>query len=180
MLEGGFTTSATTGEMTTGATWLAGKRETAGINLLNMFLGLKNASAVGETSVLALLLGGIYLCARRVIDFRLPLIILGSAAFFVLVFNKFDFRTVLPHLMSGGLVLGAFFMATDYSSSPDTFWGNMLYGFFIGFLVMIFRMFSNMPEGVSFAILIMNILTPLIDKYIVPAPFGRKRRAAGA
>ena len=180
------------GDAATGATWLTEIHKTtdavANPNLLDLFLGVKNSAAVGEVSVLALLIGGAYLCIRKVVDPRLPLMIIGSVAVFSFLlscinFDKaaegwtytgFDYKVILPSIMSGGLFLGAIFMATDYSSSPNTKWGNMLYGFAMGLLITLFRKFSEFPEGVSFAIVIMNILTPLIDKYIVPIPFGKK------
>jgi electron transport complex protein RnfD len=165
------------GDATTSATLLSGEKPVvfADPNFLDMFLGIKNAAAVGEVSALALLLGGGYLVARRVIDWKIPLIILASTALFVLCFNDFSGAVVLPNLLSGGLLLGAIFMATDYSTSPNTLWGTVIYSAAIGFFVALIRRFGSYPEGVSFAIVIMNIVTPLIDKYVVPRPFGRVR-----
>ncbi|MCL2752210.1 MAG: RnfABCDGE type electron transport complex subunit D, partial [Firmicutes bacterium] len=155
------------------------------------FLGNKAATAMGETSVLAVLIGFAYLAFRRIIDFKWPLILLASAAAFALLFdglikNTSDigvFEVVLGHLLSGGLVFGAVFMATDYSTSPNTELGNAIYYIGIGFLVVIIRTFGTYDEGVSFAILLMNLATPFLDKYIVPKPFGyvkpRKVKAPG-
>ena len=165
----------------TGATWLSGNKLTNNQNMfLQMFLGNRGASAVGETCMIAIFIGYLYLSIRRVIDFRLPLVIMLSAALFALFFDGLPRHLVgarlvnnmYAHLMSGGLAFGAVFMATDYATSPNTFWGNMLYGVGISFFTMLIRVFGIHPEGMSFAILIMNITVPLIDKYIVPKPFG--------
>ena len=169
----------------TGATWLSGGAHTAsGSSLLNMFIGNRGAAAVGETSMIALIIGYVYLCARKVIDFRLPLIIIGSTAVFALLFDGAGhglkgadlFTNMLAHVMSGGIAFGAVFMATDYSTSPNTFLGSALFGFGIALLTMLIRVFGTYSEGMSFAILVMNITVPLIDKFIVPRPFGYERK----
>lgn len=139
-------------------------------SLLNLFIGNHGGSA-GEVSAVALLLGGIYLAIRKVIDIKIPLIYIGTTAIFSLIFYK-DIAIILPTILSGGLLIGAIFMATDYSTSPNTALGVIIFAFGCGFLTAIFRKFGTMPEGVSFAILLMNIVTPLIDKYIKPRPFG--------
>lgn len=152
----------------------------AGNEWLNMFLGCSASAAMGETSALALLLGFIYLSVRKVIDFRYPLMIVGSAVVFAFLFDAIPngengaqmFNIVIGHVLSGGLLLGAIFMATDYSTSPITFKGNVIYCVAIGLLVIVIRVFSGYPEGMSFAILLMNIVSPLIDKYCYPKPFG--------
>ncbi len=172
-------------EATTGATWLstAGKPTKDPNLILNYFLGNRGAAAAGETCIAAILLGYIYLSVRKVIDFRLPLIIIGSAAVFAFFFDSMSKTTgakmvnnLLMHLMSGGLVFGAVFMATDYSSSPNTFWGQAIFGVGIALITMLIRVYAQWPEGVSFAIVFMNILSPLIDKYIVPKPFGYEKQ----
>jgi electron transport complex protein RnfD len=139
------------------------------VNLLNMFLGTIGGCA-GETSALALLVGGAYLGLKRIIDVKIPLIYIGTTAFLALVFKGIDY--VLPFILGGGLMIGAIFMATDYSTSPNTKLGVIIYSVMLGVLTVIIRVFSKMPEGVSFAILLMNIVTPLLDKYIIPKPFG--------
>ncbi len=179
----------------TQVTWLQDK--VAGgtnIPLMDMFLGTTGSAAVGETCVIAILLGFGYLCITKVIDFRVPLAVVISTLVFVLFFDGFlkyvvhnassveqvanplnslkdygDF--LLRHMLSGGLIFGAVFMATDYSSSPKTIWGRIVFAIGIGFFTAVIRTWA-MPEGISFAIVIMNILTPLIDKVIKPTPFG--------
>ncbi|GHV00564.1 electron transport complex subunit D [Clostridia bacterium] len=164
-------------DITTGATFLGGaESEAFRTDYLNMFLGVKNAAAVGEVSAAALLLGGIYLCVMRIIDWKLPLAVLLSAALFIFLFSGFKLELTLTHILSGGLFLGAIFMATDYSTSPNTFAGSMIYAAGIGFLVALIRFKGGYPEGVSFAIVMMNVVTPLIDKYVVPIPFGGRAR----
>lgn len=164
-----------------GATWLSGNKLTNGENLfLNLLTGNRGAAAVGETCMIALLLGYLYLSIKKIIDFRIPLIIIGSAAVMALLFDGVAngltggrlFNNMLAHVMSGGLVFGAVFMATDYSTSPNTFWGSALFAFGIALFTMLIRCFGGYPEGMSFAILVMNVTVPLIDKFIVPRPFG--------
>lgn len=145
------------------------------LNLLNMFLGNIGGS-IGETCIPALLFGGIYLLVKKVIDWKIPTIFIGTTVIFSLIFGGVS--SVLPQLLGGGLFIGAFFMATDYSTSPNTKLGVCIFAFGCGFLTTLIRFFGGYPEGVSFAILLMNILTPLLDKWIVPKPFGyvRKKR----
>ena len=130
---------------------------------LDMFLGNIGGS-MGETSVLAILLGGIYLIARRVINPIVPLAFLGTVAAISGVACIFTGRDVLIDLLSGGLMLGAFFCATDYVTSPTLPMGKVIFGIGCGLFTMLIRIFASYPEGVSFAILLMNILTPYIDK----------------
>lgn len=138
--------------------------------LLQLFLG-NTGGCIGETSAAALLLGGIYLCFKRIIDFRLPLIIILIVGAFSFIFSG-DISTVLPSLLSGGLIIGSFYMATDYATSPNTAKGLIVYAVVIGFFTAIIRKYSSMPEGMSYAILLGNLLVPLIDKYIYPKNFG--------
>lgn len=165
---------------TTGATWLGTKTTVTGSMLLDMFLGNTATAAVGETCVIAILCGYIYLSIRRVIDPRLPLMIVGSLALFVFLFDVVPsgatgasmLYELLAHVLSGGLLFGAVFMATDYATSPNTFLGSVIYAVGIGLITALIRSFGSFPEGFSFALLIMNIVVPLLDKYIVPKPFG--------
>ena len=171
-------------EPTTGATWLSqgiADRPVNAKQLLDMFLGNVGSASVGETCVPAILLGYIYLCIRKVIDWKLPLYIVGSVAVFSLLFEglivshlpaKELFMNMLANILSGGLLFGAVFMATDYATSPNTAIGLVIYGIAIGFITVLIIVFASYPEGMSFAIVIMNIITPLIDKYIYPKPFG--------
>ena len=165
----------------TGATWLASadKATSNQSMFLNYFLGNRGTAAVGETCMIAIFISYLYLSVRKVIDFRLPLIIIGSAAVFSLLFEGFYkgsaskiFNNMFANILSGGLVFGSVFMATDYSTSPNTFIGQAVFGVGIGLFTMLIRVFTGMPEGMSFAILLMNVATPLIDKYIYPKPFG--------
>lgn len=143
-------------------------------NLLNMFLG-NTAGCIGETSALALIVGGIYLIVRGVIDYKIPVIYIGTVACFTYIFTG-SIASVPPALLGGGLMLGAFFMATDYATSPNSTWGTVIYALGLGFLTVLLRLFTPMPEGVSFAIVIMNLVVPLIDKYIINRPFGTMKR----
>lgn len=132
------------------------------------------AGCIGETSVIALLLGGIYLIARKVISWRIPVTYIATVAVMVALFggNGLDLEFLGYHVFTGGLMIGAFFMATDYASSPITPVGQIIMGVGCGVLTALIRLFGGFPEGVSFAILIMNLFVPLIDKYTIPRAFG--------
>lgn len=141
---------------------------------LDLFLGGRGG-CIGETSALALLIGAAYLVFRRVITLEIPLVYIGSTLLFVWVFGaktSLFGGDVLTHLLSGGLMLGAWFMATDYATSPITLKGRIIYAAGMGLLTGLIRLYTNYPEGVSFAILIMNAFAPLIDRYTVPKSFG--------
>jgi electron transport complex protein RnfD len=139
---------------------------------LDLFLG-NTGGCLGETCALALLIGGIYLIARHVISPVIPVTYLATAA----VFSALLGRDPLFDLLSGGLMLGAFFMATDYTTSPLYFWGRVVFAFGCGFITIVIREFGSLPEGVSYSIILMNILTPLIERYIKPRPFGSLPKA---
>ena len=126
---------------------------------LDLFLG-NHAGCLGETCAAALLLGGIYLLVRRVITWHAPVAFIGTVALMSLVCGK----DVLGQVLSGGLMLGAIFMATDYASTPNTKWGKIIFGVGCGLITILIRFWGNYPEGVSYSILIMNILTPYIAK----------------
>ena len=151
----------------------------ANTNVLDMFLG-RTGGSMGEVSALALLIGGVYLIIRRVIDWKIPTIYIGSVAIFTFFVQlgrcqgdaALAAAYILPSIFGGGLMLGAFFMATDYASSPNTKAGVIIYALGLGLLTTLFRVYGSMPEGVSFAILFMNVVTPLLDKFIKPRPFG--------
>ena len=140
-------------------------------SLLEMFLGARGGS-LGETCSLALIIGGIYLIARKVISFKIPLAYIGTVAVVMLIAGKGDLEFVAYQLMGGGLLLGAFFMATDYSTSPINTDGKYIFGIGCGLLTSLMRLFTPMPEGASFAILIMNLLVPHIETLTIPKPFG--------
>ena len=142
-------------------------------SLMDMFLG-KCPGCIGEISALALLLGGAYLVWRKVISVRIPAAYLGTVAVLTLVFSKTDapIDWMLYSLLSGGVMLGAIFMATDYASSPVTPKGQIIYGIGCGVLTVLIRYFGSYPEGVSYAILIMNCCVFLIEKISQPVKFG--------
>ena len=139
-------------------------------SLTDMFLGLYGG-AIGETCTLALLIGFIYLVIRRVIHFETPLIFVGTVFVLALIFEN-SFALALYQVLSGGLILGAVFMATDYVTTPITRTGKMIFAFGCGLITFLIRYFGSYPEGVSFAILFMNILSPYIEKWTAPRAFG--------
>ncbi len=147
-------------------------------SILDMFLG-NCPGSIGELSALALLLGGVYLVARKVISPRIPVAYLGTLAVLTLVFHKTDDAAawMLYSLFSGGVMLGAIFMATDYATSPVTPVGQVVYGIGCGALTVIFRCFGLFPEGVTYAILLMNALVWFIDRHTALRQFGRKKGA---
>ena len=140
-------------------------------SLLDMFLGIRGG-CLGETCSVALIAGGIYLLARRVISYKIPVAFIGTVAVIMLIAGKGDLEFVAYHLMSGGVLLGAFFMATDYSTSPIKSNAKIVFGVGCGLLTCLIRLFGSLPEGVSFAILIMNLLVPHIETIMAPKPFG--------
>lgn len=158
------------------ATPLAEAAETGVIStdLWNLFIG-NHGGAIGETCTLALIIGGIYLLLRRVIHWHLPVAFIGTAYIFTLILVDFDFTVALSYILSGGLFIGAIYMATDYVTSPATSWGQLLFGAGCGIFAVVIRHFGQYPEGVSFAILLMNILTPYIDIWTARKPFGGKK-----
>lgn len=144
------------------------------LNYSDLLLGIKGGS-FGELAAFALILGGIYLLIRRVITWHTPVAVLGSMALFAFILNVSAPESYMGpafHLLTGGALLGAIFMATDYSSSPMTRKGMLIYGVGIGVITMLIRVWGAYPEGMSFAILIMNAVTPLINKYVKPRRYG--------
>ena len=168
---------AATADSITSATPLGILKEGGGDlpSYLDLFLG-RTGGCLGETCALAILIGGIYLIARRVISPVIPATYLATAAVFSLLFG----RDPIFDLLSGGLMLGAFFMATDYTTSPLYFWGRVVFAIGCGALTLVIREFGSLPEGVSYSILLMNILTPLIERYIKPKAFGSPKKAKAA
>lgn len=157
----------------TGATPLMVMRNGGEIDLLAMFLG-RIGGCIGETSAVALLLGGAYLLFKRVISWRIPFLYIGSFALFTFFAGGFDLPYVAAQICGGGLLLGAFFMATDYVTSPITRMGQLVYGMLLGLLTGIFRQFGGNAEGVSYAIIFCNLLVPLIEKVTLPTAFGKE------
>jgi electron transport complex protein RnfD len=154
-----------------GATPLTDLANGQAVELMDLFLG-KCGGALGETSALALLIGGIYLLVRRVITWHIPAVYIGTVFVFSFFMEGFDVMRALALILSGGLLIGAIFMATDYVTSPPTPWGKVLFGVGAGLLTFLIRYFGIYPEGVSFAILLMNILTPYIVKLTAHKVFG--------
>ena len=140
-------------------------------SLLDLFLGV-HGGAIGETSVLALTIGGAYLLIRKVISWHTPVAFIGSALILTLAMSGGNWLASLQYILSGGLFIGAFFMATDYATTPTTPSGGFIFGLGCGLITVIIRFYGSYPEGVSFAILIMNILTPYIDKLTARRTFG--------
>jgi electron transport complex protein RnfD len=126
------------------------------------------AGSIGEVSALAILLGGVYLIVRQVISWRIPVIFIGT----VMILTLAAGQDPLYHTMAGGLMLGAFFMATDYSSSPVTVKGQIIYAVGCGVITSVIRLWGGYPEGVSYSILLMNVATPLIERYSMPRIYG--------
>ena len=159
----------------TQATPLANLRNGLNVNIKDMFFGY-TAGTIGETSTLALLIGAAYLLIKRVISPKIPLIYIGTLAICVAIYAATkDYDVVeytLAHLCGGGLMLGAWFMATDYVTSPITASGKVLFGIILGLLTFVLRIFGGTPEGVSYAIIISNLLVPLIEKVTAPKSFG--------
>ena len=144
-------------------------------DLAAMFIG-KIPGTIGEVSVVALLIGAAYLLAKKVITIRIPAAYLLSFAVFVFIFGQHNLTYVLAHLCGGGLIFGAFFMATDYVTSPITPRGQILFGILLGVLTGLFRIFGGSAEGVSYAIIISNLLVPLIEKVTLPVAFGKEAK----
>nr|MBO4518262.1 RnfABCDGE type electron transport complex subunit D [Clostridia bacterium] len=145
------------------------------LSVLDMLLGTGMQGCIGETCKLALLAGGIYLAVRKVINLIFPLIYIALEGLTTVAIYGIDFALFLPSILSGGLILGAIFMATDYTTTPNTRLGNIIYFIALGILTAVLRFATNM-ETVSFAILLMNLTVPLIDKFILNRPFGYKKQ----
>ena len=147
------------------------------VSLFDMFIG-KTGGVIGETSVVCLLIGAVYLLARKVISLRIPLTYVATFAVLIFLFapgHQFDMTYLAEQICGGGLILGAFFMATDYVTSPITPAGKIVFGVILGLLTFIFRMFGGSAEGVSYAIIFSNLLVPLIEMVTVPKSFGKKK-----
>ena len=142
-------------------------------DLWDIFIG-NTGGTIGETSALALLIGALYLLVRKVITIELPIAFIGSVGLMTWIFGGSEPFTgdFIRHILSGGLILGAFFMATDYTTSPVTFKGRIVMGIGCGLLTSVIRLFGGYPEGVSYSILLMNLTVPMIDRYLMPKRFG--------
>ena len=160
----------------TGATPLAAIKAGEGVNVLDMVIG-RTAGTIGETSMIAILIGAVFLLVMKVIDLKVPASYIVSFVVFILLFSGrgFDAEYIVSQLAGGGLMLGAFFMATDYVTRPITAKGQYLYGIFLGVMTGIFRLFGPSAEGVSYAIILGNLLVPLIENVTRPTAFGKKK-----
>lgn len=164
----------------TGATPLAALKAGQTVDVWKMFFGF-TAGTIGETSVVAILAGAAYLLVKKIIKLRIPLIYIASFSVFLLLFGQkgFDLTYLAAHLCGGGLMLGAFFMATDYVTSPITARGQIVYALLLGILTGIFRLFGGSAEGVSYAIIFANLLVPLIERFTYPRAFGKEKVSHG-
>ena len=170
-----MTTAAFPVDATAGATPLAEIANGSEVVLTDLLLGNVGGS-IGETCKVALLIGGVYLLIRRVITWHIPVAFIGTALLFTLAVHEFDFMLALSLVLSGGLILGAVFMATDYVTSPTTPLGKIVFGIGAGLITVLIREWGIYPEGVSFAILIMNILNPYIDMLTARKLFGGAKK----
>lgn len=152
------------------ATPLAVLQNGGEVKITDLLLGTRGGS-IGETCTIALIIGGLYLLFRKVISWHTPVIFVATVFLFTFAV-KGDAFTALEYTLSGGLFIGAIFMATDYATTPVTKWGKVIFGIGAGILTVLIRLWGVYPEGVSFAILLMNILTPYIDKWTAKKPFG--------
>lgn len=163
---------------TSSATMLEMVKRGGEFNLMDMFIGT-TAGTIGETSSIAILIGGGYLLLRKIISPKIPLTYISSFIGFLILLNiisgkSISIEYIMGNLLGGGLLLGAFFMATDYVTSPITPKGKILFGVLLGFITAILRIFGNSAEGVSYAIIFANVLVPLIEKITIPKAFGRE------
>lgn len=158
----------------TGPTPLANMRAGQTVDTMAMLLG-NIRGTIGETSVLAIMIGAMFLLLMGVIDLKIPGTYIVTFVIFITIFggHGFDAQYITAHLCGGGLMLGAWFMATDYVTSPITSRGQIVYGVCLGLLTGLFRLFGGSAEGVSYAIIISNLLVPLIEKITLPKPFGK-------
>ena len=164
-----------------GATPLALLKDGKEVDMITSFLG-NHAGTIGETSTIAILIGGIYLICKKIISVRIPVAYILSFVAYISIYsacsdNGFSLEYVVNNLCLGGLMLGAFFMATDYVTSPVTPRGRIVFGVLLGVLTGVFRSLGTSAEGVSYAIIIGNMLVPLIEKVTMPRPFGVPRKS---
>ncbi|MBR1670836.1 MAG: RnfABCDGE type electron transport complex subunit D [Butyrivibrio sp.] len=162
----------------TGATPLANLKNGVEVNVMDMIIG-RTGGTIGETSMLCIMIGAMILFILGIIDYVIPFTYIITFVVFVALFGGYglNFSYISAHLAGGGLMLGAFFMATDYVTCPITPKGKVIYGVILGLLTGIFRIFGANAEGVSYAIIITNLLVPLIEKFTIPRAFGIKKAA---
>lgn len=143
----------------------------SGISISNMLIG-NIGGCIGETSAILIILGGLYLMYKGIINYVIPTFYICTVAILMFILGGFNFTFVIYELLSGGLMLGAFFMLTDYTTSPMTKKGQIIYAVLAGLITTVIRLYGGYPEGVSYSILLVNIMTPLIDKYTKTKVFG--------
>lgn len=143
----------------------------SGINIGNMLIG-NIGGCIGETSAILIILGGLYLMYKGIINYVIPIFYIATVAILMFILGEFSFTFVIYELLSGGLMLGAFFMLTDYTTSPMTKKGQIIYAVLAGLITTVIRLYGGYPEGVSYSILFVNVMTPLIDKYTKTKVFG--------
>jgi len=161
------------------ATPLAVLKAGGEVDVMSMFIGTIPGT-IGEVSVIALLIGAAYLLYKKVISIRIPAAYILTVAVFAFVFGQHNLNYVLAHVCGGGLIFGAFFMATDYVTSPITPKGQIVFGVCLGILTGLFRIFGGSAEGVSYAIIFCNMLVPLIEKFTLPTAFGKGGKKNGS
>lgn len=158
-----------------GATPLAMMRDGKSVDLAAMVVG-KIPGTIGEVSVIALLIGAVYMLVKRIISIRIPGTYLLTFAVFIFLFGGMNIEATIAQVCGGGLIFGAFFMATDYVTSPITVKGQIFFGILLGILTGVFRLWGGSPEGVSYAIILGNVVAPLIEKVTLPKAFGKEGR----
>ena len=170
------TSSKVVVDAVTAATPLANLKAGESVDVMSMFVG-NIQGTIGETSVIAILIGAAFLLFMKVIDLRIPLTYIGSFTVFAAIYSAatggFDINYVAAHLCGGGLMLGAWFMATDYVTTPITKKGQLVYGCILGIVTAVFRIFGGSAEGVSYAIIFCNLLIPLIERATIPTALGK-------
>ena len=142
-----------------------------GVSIGNMFIG-NISGCIGETSAILILLGGLYLMYKGIINYIIPTFYISTVAILMFILGGFNFTFAIYELLAGGLILGAFFMLTDYTTSPITKKGQIIYAILAGVITTVIRLYGGYPEGVSYSILFVNVMTPLIDKYTKTKVFG--------
>lgn len=172
-----FTSAKLGFDSVSGATPLAMMRSGETVDLATLVIG-RIPGTIGEVSVLALLIGAAYMLIKKVISPRIPFTYIGTVAVFLFLFGGFDPYYVACEVCSGGLIFGAFFMATDYVTSPITPKGQIVFGVVLGLLTGIFRLWGASPEGVSYAIILSNLLVPMIERVTLPRAFGKEEKKA--
>ncbi len=165
-----FTTATPLAALKAGAEGINTLNNT-GITVFDMFIG-NIGGCIGETSAILLILGGIYLIYKGIINYVIPVCYIATVAILIFILGGFNFEFLMYQMVAGGLMLGAFFMLTDYTTSPMNTKGQVIYAVLAGIITTVIRLYGGYPEGVSYSILFVNVMTPLIDKYTRPKVFG--------